>query len=115
MAFLATPVAPSHWGTTFGGFGVAAIATGNRGGASTDLVGASTASSELSSTPAFSVAAASTFPVAATCTIAGVEGMPRVRSLLPVSAKSVISLSHSLDDLLAAGAFARCRVPCLHR
>ena len=115
MAFLATPVAPPHWGTTFGGFGAAAIATRSRGRATTDLVGASTASSVLSPTSAFSVAVASTFTVAATCTISGVQGMPRVRSLLPVSRKSVVSLSHSLDDLLAAGAVARFQIMYLHR
>ena len=109
MAFLATPVAPPHWGTTFGGFGAAVVA--NRGRATGDLVGASTASSVLSPTSAFSVAAASTFPVAATGTIARVQGMPRVRSL-PVSSKSVMFL-HGLDDL-AAEAVARCQFPCLH-
>ena len=50
MAFLATsPVAPPHWGATFGGFGAAAITTGSRGRATTDLVGAFTASSLPSS------------------------------------------------------------------
>ena len=78
MAFLATPVAPPHWGTTSGGFGAAAIATCNRGRVTTDLVGAPTTSSVLSSTSAFSVAVASTFPVAATGTFARVRGMPRV-------------------------------------
>ena len=54
MAFLATPVAPPHWGNTFGGFGAAAIATGSRGRAATHLVGASTASTVLSPLSAFS-------------------------------------------------------------
>ena len=120
MALLATPLA-SHLGvTTFGGFGAGAIATGSRGRATTDLVGAFTASSVLSPTSAFSVAVASPFPAAATCTISGVQGIPRVRSLLAVSRKSMMSLSHSLDDLVAAGdvsagAVARCQVPCLRR
>ena len=115
MAFLATPVSPPHWGTTFGGFGAAAITIGNRGRATADLVGAFTASSVLSPTSAFSVAVASAFPVATNCTIAGVQAMPRVRSLLPVSRKSVMLLSHSLDDLGAAGAVARRQVPCHRR
>ena len=85
MAFLASPVASPHWGTNFGGFGPAAIATGSRGRATSAFVGAFTASSVLSPTSAFSVDVASTFPVAATCTIAGVQGMPRVRFLLTVS------------------------------
>ena len=44
MAFRATPVSPHHWGTTFGGFGAAAMATGSRGRATTDLTGAYTTS-----------------------------------------------------------------------
>ena len=54
MAFLATPVSPPHGGTTFGGFGAAAIATGSRGRATTHLVGASTASTVFSPPSAFS-------------------------------------------------------------
>ena len=114
MALLATPEAPPHWGTTFGGFGVDAMATGSRGRATADLVGASTASSVLSSTSTFSVTAASTFPATAAGTTVGVQGMPRVQSLLPASRKSVMALSHSLDYLLGADAVARCQVPCLH-
>ena len=95
MAFLATPVAPPFWGTTFDVFGADAIATGSRGRATADIVGASTASSVLSPTSAFSVAAVSTFPVATTGTVAGVQGMPRVQPLLPVSRRSVMSLSQS--------------------
>ena len=64
MAFLATPVAPPHWGTAFGVFCPSAIDTGSRGRATTDLVGAFAASSLLSPTSTFSFAAASTFPVA---------------------------------------------------
>ena len=56
---------------------------------------------------------ASTFPVAATGTIAGVQGMPKLRSPLPVSRKSVMSISHNPDDL-AADAVTGCQVPCLH-
>ena len=41
--FLATSAAPRHWGTTFGGFGAAAIVTGSRGRATTVFVGPSTA------------------------------------------------------------------------
>ena len=59
MAFVATPVAPLHWVATFGGFGAAAIATGSRGRATIDFVGAF-------SDVRFSVAVASTSPVAAT-------------------------------------------------
>ena len=54
MAFLATPVAPPHWGTTLGGFGAAAIATGSRDRVTTHLVGASTVSTVLSPPSALS-------------------------------------------------------------
>ena len=54
MAFLATPVAPPRWGTTFGGFGAAAIANGSRRRATTHLVGTSTASTVLSPPSTFS-------------------------------------------------------------
>ena len=70
------PEAPPRGDTTFGGFGAAAIETGSRGRATTVLVGASTALSVLSPSSTFSVAAASTFPAAAT--VAGVQGMPTV-------------------------------------
>ena len=69
MAFLATPVAPPHWGTTFGGFGAAAIATGSRGRATTRLVGASTALTVLSPPSAFSCPPS--FPV-----LPGWSGLP---------------------------------------
>ena len=80
MALLATPVAPPHWGTTLGGFGAAAVAIGSRGlrgglvlvwrrrigratpaphaRSTTNLVGASTASSVLSPPSTFSSLAA---------------------------------------------------------
>ena len=63
MDLLATSVASLAGGTTFGGFGAAIIATGSRGQATTDLVGALTASSLLSPTSTFSFAVASTFPL----------------------------------------------------
>ena len=53
MAFLAPPVSPSHWGTTFGRFGAAAIAISYRGRANADLVGASNASPVLPRRPPF--------------------------------------------------------------
>ena len=45
-------------------------------------------------------------PVAAIGTITGLTCMPSVRSLLPICRKSVMSLSHSLDDLFL-GRFCR--------
>ena len=61
MAFLATLVAPPHWGTTFGGFGSNNFATGSRGRATVDLVGASNASFVLS--PQFTLSSLSVYVV----------------------------------------------------
>ena len=118
MILLATPVASHLGGTTFGGFGAAAIAAGSRGRATTVLVGAFTASSLLPPTSTFFFAAASTFPVAtAAATAAGEHSMTSMASvgpLPPVSRKLVVPLSYSLDDVIAADTVTRCKVPCLH-
>ena len=133
MTLLATPVASRLGGTTFGGLGAAAIAAGSRGRATTILVGAFTASSVLSPASTFSVTVTSTFPVAtATATFpaataaaafpaattaaaaAGKHSMASVASvgpLLPVSRKSVVQLSYSLDYVIAADTVTRCKVP----
>ena len=115
MALLATPVASHLWGTTFGGFGAAAIAIGSRDRATTDLVGAFTASSVISPTSTISVAAASTFPAATTAaTATGEHSMVSVGPLLPFSRESVVPLSNSLNDFIAADTITRCQAPCLH-
>ena len=108
MTLLATPVASHLGGTTFGGFGAAAIAIGSRGRATTKFVGAFTASPVLSPTSTFSVAVASTFPVATAA--AGVQSMASMASfgpLLLVSRKSVVPFSYSLDDAITADTVTR--------
>ena len=81
----------SHWSTSAGGFGAAAIAASSRGRATNVLVGASTASSVLSPVSSFIFAPTSTFPaITATATTAGVDSMAcvtSVGSLLPVKNK----------------------------
>ena len=79
MALLATPVASHLGGTTFGGFGAAAIASGSRGRATTDLVGACTASPVLPLFTTFSSVAVSTFPAATAAAVAFYRGHHRRR------------------------------------
>ena len=134
MALLATFVASRLGVTTFGGFGAAIIAAGNRGRSTTVLVAAFTASSVLSPTFTVFIAVASTFPVAtstiafpaataaaafpaATTAAAGehnTASMASVGPRLPVSRKSVVPLSYILDDVNAADTVTRCKVPCFH-
>ena len=127
MAVLAKPVASRLGGTTFGGFGAAAIDIGSRCRATTDLVGAIAASSLLSPTFTFAFAAAPTFPVAtaaaaysAATTVDATAGehtmasMGNVGPLLHVSRKSVVPFSYSLDYIITADNVTRCKVPCLH-
>ena len=128
MALRATPVASRLGGTTFGGFGAHAIAAGSRGRATTDLVGALAASSVLSPTStSFDAAASAAFPAAiaaaafpaattagATAGEHGMASMASVGRLLPASRKSVVPLSNSLDDVIAADTVTRCQVTYLH-
>ena len=117
MALISTPVALPHGGTTFGGFGAAAIAVGSRGRATPVLVLSSTAPSVLPLLSTFSFAAVSTFPAATVAVYAGVHDMACVaivEPLLPVSRKSVMARSNSLNDVIAADTVTRCQVPCLH-
>ena len=116
MALLATPVAPHLGGTTFGNFGAAAIAAGIHG-----------AFSVLPLLSAFSFAAVCTFSAspaaaafppattaAAATSVHSLASMASVGPSLPVSRKSVVPLSNSLDDVIAADTVTRCQVPCLH-
>ena len=120
MALVATPVTSHLGGTTFGGFGAVAIATGTRIRATTVLAGASIVSSLLSPTSFFPFAMASTFPVATAGAAAGEDSMASMASmagvepLLPVSTKSAVRFSNSLDDVIAADTITRCKVPCLN-
>ena len=121
MALRATPVASRLGVTTFGGFGAAAIAPGSRGQATTDLDVTFAASSLLSPTSTFFIAAATAtaaFPAATTAAVAGGEhnmaSVASVGSLLPVSLKSVMPLSCSLDDVITANTVTRYDIPCLH-
>ena len=78
-------------------------------------------------TSTFSFAAASTFPVAtataafsaATPAVAAagehsMASMASVGPLLPVSRKSVVPLSYSLDGVITADTVTRYKIPCLH-
>ena len=127
MALLAAPVASRLGGTTFGGSGVAAVANGSGGRATTGLVGAFAASSLLSPTSTISFASTSTFPVAtaaaafpATTPAVAAAGehsmasMASVGPLLLVSRKSVVPLSFSLDGVITADTVTRYKIPCLH-
>ena len=82
MASVATPVAPPHWGTTFGGFGAAAIATGSHRRTTTLLVGASTASGMLA--PLNASSCPPSFPALPGWSVLPLAGRPSTGTAAPL-------------------------------